>query len=110
MTAYLRNLRVNLSKVRQEGMTVDVLPQEHRHPRALNMPNVTAAVAAYEASDKSWGTLTRIALEFNTSPSSIAGRIGRANGRYDKCGRAGFGVKRQRELTPGNAPSASHSS
>lgn len=103
MTARLASLRVNLSRVRSEGFTVEIEPPYipptlRQWGRRKDLPNVTQAVAAYQASDKSRGTLSRIAVEFKTTPGTIMCRMRRKCGVY------------QRELTPGFAPSASHSS
>lgn len=78
MSPYLASLRVNLAQVRAEGYNVELPVIEPKpFPRGKNMPNVTAAVAAYEASDRARGILTKIATEYHTTPGSILVRIGR---------------------------------
>jgi len=69
--------RIDRDQIRREGVLITVRQDAGRHP---NMPNVTAAVKAYQAisSPKPWGSLSRTAEKHHTTPGSILGRINRS--------------------------------
>jgi len=84
MSPRLASLRVDCDAIRKGGYQIDVAPpppvQEPRgryFAKGEGLPNVAAAARAYERSDKAWGRLSEIAIQFKTTPGSILGKIRR---------------------------------
>ena len=85
MSPLIQTLRVDCDAIRKGGYQIDVIPTPPTpEPRGRyfakgeGLPNVAAAARAYEQSDKAWGRLSEIAVEYKTTPGSILGRIRRA--------------------------------
>ena len=82
MSPLIQHLRVDCDAIRKGGYQIDVAPptpepRGRYFAKGNGLANVTAAVRAYQRSDKAWGRLSKIAVEFKTTPGSILGRIRR---------------------------------
>lgn len=84
--------RIDCDQLRAQGMSITIrknvrrpYPKKRRYNPAMNplSDHVTAAVAAYQAlpSPKKWGSLSRIAERFNTTPGTILNRINRTKNK-----------------------------
>lgn len=91
MTALEQSLRVDISKLRQEGVNITVpepinqlagvyktAQDELKCPRGWHMTNITDAVQEYKSRKVKYrGLVKDLAIKFHTTPGSIRGRIRR---------------------------------